>query len=114
MVDTPPVNPQFDTLAPQALVITEVGGTIKKKLSCPSSPGENTVLRANKPQKSGIRACRDYRVIGTCLAPAQGSATITSLYVAKFGAPLVGTRVVVQASMMVDGFEHRTSNAVPR
>ena len=39
------------------------------------------------------------------MAPAAGSADITSLYVAEFGAVPVGKRLFVQASTMVDGFE---------
>ena len=40
-----------------------------------------------------------------CPTPAQGSADITSLYVAEFGAVPIGKRLFVRASTMVDGFE---------
>jgi hypothetical protein len=104
-VDVPPTAPQFPALAPQGLVITNTGGVVAVKLTCPTNPGENTVLRASPPQNSAVRACRNFRIIGTCPAPAQGSADITSLYVAEFGAVPVGKRLFVQASTMVDGFE---------
>src|ERR1039457_2061332 len=42
-VDAPPLSPQFPTLAPQSLVITNTAGVIAVKLTCPTSPGENTV-----------------------------------------------------------------------
>jgi len=115
-VDAPPQNPVFPDLAPQALVITNVGGVIALKLTCPTDPGDGTVLRASKPQHSGIRACRDYRVVGVCPAPVAGAADITGLYTAKFGVPGVNTRVFVQASVMVDGFEslpHTFTGLVP-
>jgi hypothetical protein len=48
MEDLPPVAPQFPTLAPQSLVITIPAGVIAVKLTCPTSPGENTVLRAGE------------------------------------------------------------------
>jgi hypothetical protein len=51
------------------------------------------------------RACDNYRIIGTCPAPVQGSADITALYTAEFGTVPVGKRLFVQASMMVEGFE---------
>jgi len=105
LVDVPPVSPQFPALAPQNLVITNTGGAVALKLTCPTSPGQNTVLRASRPQNSAVRACRDYRIVGMCPAPAQGSADITSLYVAQFGTVPVGKRIFVQASTMVDGFE---------
>ena len=104
-VDVPPVSPQFTPTAPQNLVITNTGGAVALKLTCPTSPGQNTVLRASRPQNSAVRACRDYRIVGMCPAPAQGSADITSLYVAQFGTVPVGKRIFVQASTMVDGFE---------
>jgi hypothetical protein len=102
-MDAPPAAPQFPAVAPQSLVITNTGGVVAVKLICPTNPGENTVLRASPPQNSAVRACRNFRIIGTCPAPAQGSADITSLYVAEFGAVPVGKRLFVQASTMVDG-----------
>ena len=104
-VDVPPVAPQFPAVAPQGLVITNTSGVVAVKLTWPGNPGENTVLRASPPQNSAVRACRNFRIIGTCPAPAAGSADITSLYVAEFGAVPVGKRLFVQASTMVDGFE---------
>jgi hypothetical protein len=104
-VDVPPVAPQFPALAPQGLVITNTGGAVAVKLTCPTNPGENTVLRASPPQNSAIRACRNCRIIRTCPVPTAGSADITSLYVAEFGAVPIGKRLFVQASTMVNGFE---------
>jgi hypothetical protein len=104
-VDVPPVAPQFPTLAPQGLVITNTSGVIAVKLTCPTDPGQATVLRASPPQRSAVRACRNFRMIGLCPAPAQGVADITTLYVAKFGAVPAGKRLFVRASTMVDGFE---------
>ena len=104
-VDVPPVSPQFPTLAPQSLIITNTAGVIAVKLTCPTPPGENTVLRASPPQNSAVRACRNFRIIGTCPAVVQGTADITALYVAEFGAVPAGKRLFVQASTMVSGFE---------
>src|ERR1039457_7483750 len=95
-VDAPPAAPQFPAVAPQGLVITNTDGVVAVKLTCPTNPGQNTVLRARPPQNSAVRACRNFRIIGTCPAPAQGSADITSLYVAEFGAVPIGKRLFVQ------------------
>jgi hypothetical protein len=104
-VDVPPAAPQFPDLAPQSLVITNTSGVVAVKLACPTDPGENTVLRASPPQNSAVRACRNFRIIGICPAAAQGSADITGLYIAEFGAVPVGKRLFVRASTMVSGFE---------
>jgi hypothetical protein len=48
-VTAPPAQPQFPTLAPQNLAITNTAGAIALKLTCPTSPGENTIVRADQP-----------------------------------------------------------------
>ncbi len=106
VVDTPPAGaPLFPDLAPQNLVITNTSGVITVKLTCPADPGQNTVLRASPPQNTAVRACKNFRFIGTCPTPADGSADIMSLYVAEFGVVPVGKRLFVRASVVVDGFE---------
>ena len=104
-VDAPPAPPQFPVLAPQNLVITNTAGVIALKLTCPTSPGENTIVRGSAPLSQGRQTCSDFRVLGTCPAPAQGSANITSLYTARYGEPPVGKKVYVQVNQFVDGWE---------
>jgi hypothetical protein len=69
-VDAPPEQPQFPDLAPQGLVITNTEGTVAVKLTCPTSPGTNTIVRAAKPISQGRETCSDYRIIGMCPTPA--------------------------------------------
>jgi hypothetical protein len=104
-VDVPPQAPQFPDLAPQNLLITNTAGVVAVKLTCPTDPGDSTVLRASPPQNSAVRACRNFRIIGVCPAPVAGAADITGLYTAEFGVVPVGKRLFVKASTMVDGFE---------
>ena len=40
--------------------------------------------------KPGVSTNINTRLLGTCPAPVQGSADITSLYTAKFGTPVPG------------------------
>ena len=104
-VDVPPPRPLFSDLAPQNLVITNVSGVITLKLTCPTNPGQNTIVRASAPVSQGIDKLGDFRILGTCPAPAQGSADITSLYTARYGVPPVGTKVFVRVNQFVDGWE---------
>jgi len=104
-VDAPPVRPLFPALAPQALVITNASGAIALKLTCPTDPGQTTVVRASKPLSQGFEKYSNFRILGLCPAPAQGSADITSLYTARFGVPAVGTKVFVSVNQVVDGWE---------
>ncbi len=113
-VDAPPVQPQFPALAPQNLVITNTSGQITLKLTCPADPGQNTIVRASAPVSQGREKCNDFRILGTCPTPAGGSADITSLYVARYGVPLVSKKVYVQVNQYVDGWESlpRTYSAI--
>ena len=104
-VDAPPALPQFPDLAPQNLVITNTAGVIALKLTCPTDPGENTIVRASAPLSAGREKCGNYRILGTCPAPAQGSANITSLYTARYGVPPVGMKVFVRVNQFVNGWE---------
>ena len=104
-VDAPPARPQFPDLAPAGLVITNTGGAIALKLTCPADPGENTIVRGAAPLSQGRETCRDFRVLGTCPAATQGSANITGIYTAKYGVPPVGKKVYIQVNQFVDGWE---------
>ena len=103
--DTPTPRPQFGANAPQNLVITNTGGTIALKLTCPVSPGTNTIVRASAPQRSGVRRLPSLRIIGMCPAPAQGSSTIMTLYEGKYGVPPVGSRIFIAVNQMTDGWQ---------
>ena len=104
-VTVPPAKPTFPDLAPQALNITTVAGVVKIALSCPTNPGENTILRAQAPQSAGREAPGQASIIGTCPAVVAGSADITALYTGKFGAPTPGTKLFVHANQMINGHE---------
>ena len=113
-VDTPPLRPQFADLAPQNLVITNTVGVIALKLTCLGDPGEDTIVRGSKPVSAGIGVCKDFRILGPCPTAVAGSADITDLYTARYGAPKAGTKVYVQVNQVVDGWESlpRTYSAV--
>ncbi len=104
-VTDPPAKPTFPDLAPQNMVIANAAGVVSIKLTCPTPPGENTVLRAQAPQSAGREAPGQAAIIGTCPAAVGGSADITAIYVAKFGAPAPGTKIFVHANQMIDGHE---------
>lgn len=105
LTDSPPAYPQFQPLAPQNLMITNVSDVITLTLSCPTNPGQNTIVRAAGPVSAGILRTPKCVIIGICPAPNGGAANITNLYVARFGVPTVGTRIFVQCNQYVDGWE---------
>jgi hypothetical protein len=105
VVDTPPQPPAFPDLAPQNLVITNTGGVVALKLTCPTDPGSSTIVRASAPQSAGISRPGPMVILGVCPAPVAGAADITGLYSAKFGTPGTGTRVFVKCNQFVDGYQ---------
>jgi hypothetical protein len=113
-VDTPPLRPQFEDLAPKSLIITNTAGVVALKLTCPTSPGENTIVRGSKPVSQGVQVCRDFRILGICPTPTAGASDITGLYTTRYGAPKAGTKVYVQVNQFVDGWESlpRTYSAI--
>jgi hypothetical protein len=104
-VDTPPAPPVFPDLAPQNLVITNAGGVVTLKLTCPTDPGTNTIVRASAPVSAGRGTWRNYRILGICPAPVAGASDITGLYTARFGVPPAGMKVFVSVNQFVDGWE---------
>ena len=105
VVTTPPNKPVFPDLAPQNLLITNTAGVIAIKLTCPTDPGDSTMVRAVAPVSQGREVAGSSYIIGTCPTPTSGSSDITGLYTAKFGVPAVGQKVFVQVNQMVDGHE---------
>jgi hypothetical protein len=106
-VTAPPARPLFPDLAPQGLVITNTAGVIALKLTCPTDPGENTIVRGASPLSQGRETCKDFRILGMCPAPVAGAADITGLYTAKHGVPPVGKKVYVSVNQFIDGWESR-------
>ena len=89
---------------------------IALKLACPSTPANNTMVRASAPQSAGRSVCKDLRFIGILPAPQAGACDITALYTARFGVPPVGTKVFVAVNQVTDGLEdipRRVSDIVP-
>jgi hypothetical protein len=104
-VTAPPATPQFPELAPASFSITNTAGVIALKLACPTDPQGNTIVRGSAPISQGRENCRDFRVLGLCPAPVQGSADITGLYTAHYGVPPVGKKVFIQVNQVVNGWE---------
>ena len=104
-VEAPPDHPQFPDLAAKNLVITNTGGVIALKLTCPTDPGDNTIVRGSAPVSQGRETWSSFRVLGTCPAPVGGAADITGLYTTRYGVPPVGKKVFIQVNQFVDGWE---------
>ena len=104
-VAAPPSFPQFPDNPVDGLVITNLAGVIALKLGCPSTPANNTTVRATAPCSQGLANNANYRILGVLPAPVAGACDITSLYKARYGSPAVGTKVFVRVNQNIDGWE---------
>ena len=103
--DAPPAHPAFPDNPVDGLVITNLAGVIAIKMGCPSTPPNNTVVRAAPPQRSGVRTTSNFRILGVLPAPVAGACDVTALFVARYGVPAVGSRLFVSTTVTVDGWQ---------
>ncbi len=102
---TPPAVPSFEVLPVSGLEATNTGGVIALNVLTTGSPPDGTMLWGCAPQPSGVRRAVSPRFLGTLGSPVSGKVNITSVYTARFGAPVAGQRVYVQLNANIDGYE---------
>jgi hypothetical protein len=105
VVQTPPARPTFDTNVAQALELTNPGGVVALKLTCSGTSDAFNLVHACSPQKSGTRRPASWRFLGELPEVVAGKADLTTLYAAKFGAPVAGDRIFVKSVQMQDGYQ---------
>ena len=102
--DLPPAVPSFSPNPVAELAIANTGGNITLKLRVPSQPGQTTLVQGAAPVSAGVRCVQHYPLLGLLPAPVDGWSDITDLYVAKYGAPIVGTAVFIRTCQHIDGW----------
>ena len=102
--DLPPTVPSFSPNPVAELAIANNGGTITLKLRVPSQPGPYTLVQGAAPVSAGVRCVQHFPLLGLLPAPVDGWSDITDLYVAWYGAPIVGTAVFIRTCQHTDGW----------
>lgn len=88
------------TLTPSATVSTfSVAYTVT-----PLAAGQRVLVFASPQRSAGRSFESDYRLIFTSAAAAASPANIFAAYVTRFGAPVVGAKIFVSASVYAAGF----------
>ena len=104
-VDTPPAKPTFDANPVGPLVITNIGGVPELKLSVTTAPAALILVLGTEPRSPGVTFARHFTILGI-LPPAEaGYSNITDLYVARYGKPAAGTRILIRTRQLIDGWE---------
>ena len=94
--DLPPTVPSFSPNPVAELAIANTGGAITMKLRVPSQPGQCTLVQGAAPVSAGVRCVQHFPLLGLLPAPVDGWSDIKALYVARYGAPIVGTAVFIR------------------
>ena len=102
--DLPPAEPVFSPNPVAELVITNTGGRITLKLRVPSPPIQYTLVQGPAPVRTGVRCVQHFPFLGLLPAPTDGWSDITELYVARYGAPKVGTAIWIRTCQHIDGW----------
>ena len=102
--DLPPSVPSFSPNPVAELSIANTGCTVTLKLRVPSQPGQYTLVQGAAPVSAGVRCVQHFPFLGLLPAPVDGWSDITALYVARYGAPMVGTAVFIRTCQHTDGW----------
>ena len=102
--DLPPAVPSFTPNPVAELSIANTGGAITMKLRVASQPGQYTLVQGAAPVSAGVRCVQHFPLLGLLPAPVDGWSDITTLYVARYGVPTVGTAVFIRTCQQTDGW----------
>ena len=112
----PPSLPDFPDNPVGELCLTNTNGLITLQLLVPTAPLRLTLVSATAPCSPGVSFPGRFYYLGLLPAPVAGRSDITQLYIAKFGAPPLNTRLFLQTVQMVNGWQDypkRTTALVP-
>jgi hypothetical protein len=115
-VDVPTERPQFDPNPVGEITITNNGGEIRLKLRVSATPTQPIVVLGYPPMSAGAMFARDFVILGLLPAAVDGFSDITDLYVARYGVPPVGKRLLIRTRAQVNGWEDiplQTTGIVP-
>jgi hypothetical protein len=104
-MDEPPARPEFGKNPVGALLITNTGGRIALNLRVTGAPAQPILVLGYRPISAGARFARDFHILGLLPVPVGGVSDITDLYVARFGVPPVGRRVLIRTRQQIDGWD---------
>lgn len=100
-VVVPPGDPVF-AVSDQVLTFTSTAGGLSITFTVPATD-EQLGIYISPLRSSGVNFESDYRLL-TNLVPADTSPkSLTTLYTARFGAPVVGAKVFLKSRQMIDG-----------
>jgi hypothetical protein len=115
-VTEPPPRPRFRKNPVGALTITNTRAKIALKLKVSGTPAQPIIVLGYPPVSGGVSFARDFTILGLLPVPVGGVSDITELYVARYGVPPVGKRLLIRTRQQIDGWEdlpEQTTAIVP-
>jgi len=116
MAFDPPATPRFGPNPVGPLTIANSGGAVTLKLSVSAEPAHDIVVLGTKPRSAGVSFVDHFTILGLLPAPDQGISDVTDLFLARFPAVPVGSRIFIRTVQHIDGWEDlskQTSALVP-
>lgn len=104
-VTAPPALPVFDTNVVQSLELLNPGGVVSIKLVCSGTSSAFNIVSATPPLSQGRMRAYGMNELGELPEVVSTKANITTLYTAKFGAPVAGQKIFVRSHQMDSGWQ---------
>ena len=99
-----------------ALTITNTQRNISLTLKVTGAPGQPIIALGYRPISAGASFARDFTILGLLPVPVGGVSDITAIYVARFGVPPAGMRLLIRTRQQIDGWQDlpgKTNARVP-
>jgi hypothetical protein len=103
-VTDPPAVPAFDTNICTGIELTNPGGVPAIKFVITGTSTQFHAVWACPPLGAGRMVASGWNYLGELPTPAAGKSTITTLFNAKFGAPVAGQKIWLRCAIIKNGW----------
>jgi hypothetical protein len=101
----PPPPPQFGRNPVHQLSITALDGTVSIKLSVVGAVNHAVIVQGTRPRSRGTTFVDHFVILGLLPMPEEGMSDITDLWVARYGYPQPGSRILIRTVQQVSGYQ---------
>ncbi len=104
MVSDPPELARFRKNPVRQFTATGTQNALALRLRVVGDPEQDILISATRPHSPGTTFVDHFVFLGLLPMPSRGLSNITELYVARFGAPPIHSRVFIETVQQIDGW----------